>query len=475
MKFPWMNKMRFYLPILVALCMVEHVLGGTLEEDRDVIFAEDGDEPMKPSETLSALQRLSDSYNSDDCEECPEKKEEVDELIEVSRISEEKCNQDQVDRSNNLIMKYAHQLLNIIPYLQHQKELLIKECRDKYNVRDLHPQVKPVTADDLREKPELAQKAEEQKAIREKYANEEETRWAELRKQQRINDDWLKRYNDIFRRNTQHKHPDVLINELDSLYKSHSDTAGNIYIKGLGNDIFDLLRLSYNLVSTCKDESFKSYDTLMTKYASEYSASILDFVKYYRKKLWLQCKASFQEAQRAKQGLREDDRAVVMSIVEHVKAVDQNNRELYYKVELEPVQIGVASYLREVLGNKAHKAESINRYVDETIIPVCESVEHRFEGRDKLDEIIKTRYDLKNDLDTLSLKWMTALKVCKVITGYSSYVKNKSIEQNTKPYREVKSKKKSCFGKLFCIDRKKNKAICEKCGDEKPFCTCNWY
>lgn len=68
-------------------------------------------------------------------------KEEMDDFVAIADVREEICNQEFLNRINNMLLKYSNNPSNLIPYLQYNKQRLLSECANRYNINNLDEEV----------------------------------------------------------------------------------------------------------------------------------------------------------------------------------------------------------------------------------------------------------------------------------------------------------------------------------------------
>lgn len=433
-----MNRVIFLA--LVSCALFGSVLS-ILEELRDQVFAEDGESRMKPAKTLQALRKLSIAYCGDDCSGCNKMKLEVDRLIATSEATEDKCTQKSVDRINKLIRVYSKYQLNLIPFLQYYKKELIRVCEEQFEVANLRwESVSSNYWDDDRNSADTdyandseTNNAKDQSinnSIKEDQLNnvmekkEEQLRLKEKREEQysqnlerhlKANEDWMKRYNQVFLDTANIQEPKKLLNTLINLDKDFSSTFGldDTIKKKLG----DLINLRYFTVFICNSKQFNTLNALGMEFRQGYNPSIMKYIKYYRDSLRQKCTRSFLEGLNKKPSFK-SDQAEVFSLVDHVFASDQPNSGHHTNDLISLVRKGLQGYSRDKLGNqKPYDKDEINKLLEDTVEPACESVELRFYNVREFGDVLDDNQDFKDDLDELSLKWLRALKVCTLINN----------------------------------------------------------
>lgn len=441
--------------ILISLCAIGGAIGATVEEYQDGVFAEQGYRPMKPSKTLQYLRHLSDAYSKDG-DSSHEQKEEIDNLIAISsEITEEKCNQEYVNHMNDMQIKYVQYQLNLIPYLLYNKKKLITDCANKFNIKDLNPQVTLYdvhyssglkTFETLEEK--AAREAEEEK--QRQYLNEHpEIILEEKRaKQAKIDEEWMQNYEEIFFNNVE-KSKDIqeMLETFYSLYDKRTKTSESDKIRALSGDIFELIGL-HTKYGSCKDEEFKVHEKLIEKYSQEgFSESILDYINHHKLKFWQRCKDSFLYSQKLVDGynLYSNDQVEAFSLVDHVLACVR--LQPWQIKDLQSIESGVIDYVRDKLGKQSHKKDKIDELFKSTISRTCSSIFERFEPIGELGGVIANREKLLSDLDENSTKWLTAIAICEVMNENKSQLQDRVFSALND--ERQKAKRNTCLGKLF--------------------------
>lgn len=435
--------------ILIALCTIGAVFA-SWDEKAEQVFANIGYSPLKPSKTLQLLKNLA-SLAEDEQTKVPIKKEEIDDLIEIAGdVTEERCNQEYVDRINKMLLKHADALLNLIPYLQYNKQKLIGECAKRYNVINLNSEVEipgQVAEFEPDEAPEERATREAEEAKKRDELNTKLDKIIKEKKaiQDTIDAEWMKKYNAVFHDETHQMDPEEMTEALKSLYIGQTEISTTSETKSLDSDIFDLLKLTYNCVQNCNGKAFEHYDDYLKKCSDGYSNNVSNYIKHQRLKFWETCKRIFVNAQKRLQHTDEYEQGEALSLADHI--LNYNNLEPHLLTDIQLIDGGVLNYIRDKLGKKAHKMEKIEKLFEHTIRPTCLSVSSEFLGIEKLDEVIKNRPDLKKDLDTKAMRWLTVIRVCNLISFNTRLLKDKAFTIFQEQRREEKSK--TCIGKWF--------------------------
>lgn len=446
---------------LVGLCIINSSLASP-EEDRKQVFADRGYAPMKPSKTHDLLKSLSSAYNVDEKNIVLMDKDEINDLVTVAGVTEEKCNQEFVDRINNLLLKYANSQLNIVPHLQYNKAKLITDCDSKFNI-NLDPKVHLSGRQDIldgrdksegeleEEDPEVGASREVEEAKQRQEINErlDKIRKDKKERQDKIDNEWIKRYKAVFIEVTEYEAPEKMDELLVSLYKSQRATSESNNIKKYGEDIFNLLKLTYNFANSCNLNAFDEYYVLIQKYSDDFSNNILEFVKYQQYKLWAKCLQAFHNAQKEDEDGYRADQTEAFALVDHVFAhlpyppVDPE----WSLAGPESIETGIVSYAREKLGKKAHKQDRINTLFNSTIKPLCYNMKEKFRGIDGIGDIAEGKREFKEGLDKMSIKWLTSIAFCKITIANLEKLREKTLSTLQEQHQECKNN--SCMGKLF--------------------------
>lgn len=177
--------------------------------------------------------------------------------------------------------------------------------------------------------------------------------------------------------------------------------------------LFELLKISHKSDRSCDRESFRQFDKLVRKYSTSSDRSILDYILSQRLELWQTCKRAFLDCQEPNRGTYESDEAEMAFIVRYLLSMLGNNfKELWSSPCLKLIETSVRHFVEYKLNKKSHKKAKIKRLFESTLIPACNSVHGRFHGIDGIAEIIVDHQDLRDDLDTRSINWLTALAAC---------------------------------------------------------------
>lgn len=270
-----------------------------------------------------------------------------------------------------------------------------------------------------------------------------------------VDENWLRHYNRVF-----HGHeldlklrpPSKLVRELERLH-AQSFQISNPDVKDKGSKVFELIKLSYFFPSSCTGSMFTILDSLSKEYSQEegYSVIISDYIRYFRNEFWFQCERSFIEGQRPNVGLVHNDQVEAFAIVDQIltalddgKFQKSNLKQLSFNLaasfDTDILLQGVINYVETKLNNVSSpsdlKSEIDELFVD-TISPVCGSVRYRFIGKAKMEEIINKREDLEQRLDSTSIKWLIAKKVCKDILGKLLFLRDKTAQKLIGPPSRV--------------------------------------
>lgn len=395
--------------ILIVLCTI----GGISAEGGDaaLVFAENGYTPLVPSKTLILLKNLAATRkNMVNASIGQIERGEIDDLVSVAGITEEKCNQKYVDHINNMLLKYARYLLNVVPYLQYNKQKLLSECAERYNVKDLDQEVNIP------------------------------------------GEVWSRKYREVFQGEAGYMDPKKTFEVIKSLYETYEESLRSDELKSKGSEVADLLKLSQP--KGCYRRQFDAYENSLKKYAYGFRNAIYDYVKYQQSKFWQACKQYFLESQRliAVGGLIETE---AFSLVDHITAHISFSRESFLMKEVLSIQGGFFDYVKDKLQKKACNKDKLDALFIDTVF-VCHKVDTIFSESGKISEIIGSRPELGNYFDKKSIKWLTAIGVCRIIIDNAPALKYAALSKFQKQHQEGKAN--SCFGKYFAkIGNRKDK------------------
>lgn len=431
---------RLILSVLVSCALFGSALS-VLEEERDQVFAEDGESRMKPAKTLQILKKLSIAYGRDNCPDCEKMKREVDRLIATSEATEDKCTQKSVNYINKLIRVYSKSQLNLIPFLQYYKKQLIEICQDQFDVTSLRWESvgssypndnldsssdvdntsdsnindgKNRTGNDGETKGQLKNTISDRERVPEFKKKRDEEYLLNLERHREANENWMKRYNEVLFGTSHSKEPKKLLDTLIQLDKDRLSTFG--LSDSIKRKLDNLIGLRYFSVFSCNRKQFNAFKALTSEFGQGYNPSIMRYINHYRDAFWRKCKSSFLEGQNRKPFF-EKDQFEVFSLVDHVFASngDQENKGRFMNDQSTIIREGLLSYSKEKLVKRPYDEDELNSLFEDTIEPACESVELRFKDSRELGEIVDENRDFENDLDEMSLKWLKALKVCNSI------------------------------------------------------------
>lgn len=234
---------------------------------------------------------------------------------------------------------------------------------------------------------------------------------------------WLKHFNQVFHGDQKDlKSPRELVEKLERLHaESFRVVSMSPELRDKSMEVFELIKLSHVFPSSCTATMFYILDSLAKEYSEEegYNVAISNYINYFRDQFWLTCERSFIEGQRHNIGLVHEDETEALSMVDHILAVlsgqfHGSNQKLYLEINPEAFLQGIINYVDDKLGDdpRAVDKSKIDELFVDTISPVCGSVRYRFTGKAKMEEIIDGREDLENRLDSKSIKWLIAKKVC---------------------------------------------------------------
>lgn len=266
---------------------------------------------------------------------------------------------------------------------------------------------------------------------------------------EQIDEKGLKRYKALFKDGIGAENREKLLNSLFSFYGGCEVTSKSRELRVIVKDLTNLIDLSVSYSNICYEDNFRKYDNLLRKYAhDDYSDSILEYVNYHRKRFWFKSKIQFSDGQRAGAGfnLACNDEVEVFSMVDFTTNYNKQIDEPWYLSEMGTIELGLSDYVHEKLGKEANNVNKIKNLFETIINPVCRSVTYRFAKNDVLAEVVKNREDLREDLDEISFKLLTAINLCKIEKHHKESVENKVISLLSK---ERENKKSSCLGKFF--------------------------
>lgn len=450
--------MNSYVAIfLVGLCFINSSLASL----GNSVFTGRG---YMPSKTFDPLKELRSAHSVDEKNVVLMSKDEINDLVAVADATEERCNQEFVARINNLLLKFADSQLNIVPYLKYNKAKLIADCDSRFNIGDLDPEShlsgrQDVSDDeeelegepDRKEDPEVRARRELEEAEQRRKIDErlDKIRKDKKERQDRIDNEWTKRYQAVFIDGTEYETPEKMDKLLVNIYKSQRATSESDDIKKHGTDILDLLKLTYTFANVCNLKTFDKYYVLVQKYSNDFSNNILEYVKYQQYKLWRKCLQAFYNAQREDKDCCRVDQAGAFALVEHVFAhVPHPPVDPEWSLEgPESIESSIVSYVKEKLGKKAHKQDKFNELFDSTIKPLCYNLKEKFRGIDEIGDIGKGNRNFRKDLDKTSIKWLTSIAFCKITIDNLEKLREKAFSSLQEQHRECENN--SCMGKLF--------------------------
>lgn len=236
---------------------------------------------------------------------------------------------------------------------------------------------------------------------------------------------WLSKYNQLFYHDDV-KSPREIVKELEQLHAESYKISNRIKLKDKAMKAFELIKLSHVFPSSCTGSMFYILDSLAEEYSMQkgYSVSISQYINYFRDQFWSTCERSFIEGQRPNVGLVVEDETEAFSMVDHVSTAlngqfhDKNSSRPYLKIDPRALLQGIINYVDDKLGSNdslARDKSKIDELFVDTIAPVCGSIRYRFTGRAKMEEIINGREELEKRLDSKSIKWLIAKRVCEDI------------------------------------------------------------
>lgn len=280
-------------------------------------------------------------------------------------------------------------------------------------------------------------------------------------KRNEVDENWLRHYNQVFYGHELdgldlklRSELSKLVRELERLH-AQSFQISNPELKDKGSKVFELIKLSHVFPSSCTGSMFTILDSLAKEYSQEggYSVIISDYIRYFRNKFWLQCEQSFIEGQRANVGrLVYNDEIEAFSIVDQILTVlddskfeKSNSKQLSQlnlaaTIDTDTLLQAVINYVETKLDNVSSPLDlksKIDELFVDTISPVCGSIRYRFIGKAKMGEIINEREDLKKRLDSTSIKWLIAEKVCREILVKLLFLRDKTVQKLILPPSRV--------------------------------------
>lgn len=268
-----------------------------------------------------------------------------------------------------------------------------------------------------------------------------------------VDKDLMRRYNEIFLEDAEPKQVDELGDNMDCLYRTFTSRKVSPHLRELNDNLFNLIRLRYLSTSYCTGETFDLYDYLLRKYAQGFNKSIFEYVQYHRSRFWKVCKSSLLDVQRADEATSQNDEAESFLLVDHVIAnlKSKEDTATWLIDDVESIEPGFISYIREKLGKKAPKKDNIHVILYGRAWPACLSVADRFRHRGDIFEIVRNRPNLRQELDPKSIKWLKAIVVCKVLISQRTELEKRALIVLSREYKQPKMI--SCIGHLLCIGR----------------------
>lgn len=300
--------------LTLVICSIIAGAHGGQDEGRDLVFADKL--PLEPTHTLQALKRLSDAYGAQNCPDCDRKGREARELIALFEVTHDTCTQKSVDHLTDLLKVYGEYRLDLVPYLNHCLKHLLDTCRDEFKVSNLS--TKPNESLDMNESEietdeyESSSESDDEdeystdnqsdndgetlmeriKREREEPLSEEQIQLQE--KQRVINEDWLKRFRDLFEGDdfkTVQKFE-------QALFELHNDFGNTFRIPAdIERRLDNIVSLYYLDLLECDRRHLDTLDKLKKEYEqAKASPSLKNYIDYYQDVYLRRCKDVFQAA-----------------------------------------------------------------------------------------------------------------------------------------------------------------------------------
>lgn len=200
-----------------------------------------------------------------------------------------------------------------------------------------------------------------------------------------------------------------------------------------GAEMSELIKLSHVSADerSCGRYTFASFDSLAKKYAS--NVVISKFISHFQDQLWLLCLSRYFIKGQRSNGLVNDDETEAFSMVDYVLAAnrkldlssDKETDQLHSDIKVAALERGIIGYVKAKLGKDSRDRGKIDELFVNTIAPVCGSVRFRFVGMARVEDLIEQRDDLRKQLDSRSLKWLMAKRLCKNILDKLVYLREK--------------------------------------------------
>lgn len=460
---------KLFLTWLGLYMMVVETSASTPEEDRDVLFAENGpNPPLKPNQTLQILKRLSETYSQKSCGligwwlggDCMKNKNEMDTLIDVSYATEEKCSQSYLNHIDSLLKKYRRSKVNLVPYLNYCKEHLITQCINQFFIDlasrgdFLHDFIDSDSEYSDSESSDSDDDDEEQEGRNLRKHEEEEYLAREKAfkrtKQLELDENFINRYNNVFFKGAGASKAKELLPILQSLDEEVAYTSDTSTFRSIDKRIYDLVDLPENIAlsSTCDRQNFKKFDSLAEEYKTGYSSVIREYVLYWRNEFWKMCKKCFLEKLASSSEYPIDE---LFPLVDKVLAADQPNNKAHLDVSLKAVEIGLTEYMKQSPNKKSDKKRIKPTPSREIILEACKSLQFKLDDVYEIDKIVKDHPEYEPELDATSRKWLSAVVVCRILDQSPILL---SQEQNLAS-EQIEAKKK--FGLQFNINLRKGR------------------
>lgn len=286
---------------------------------------------------------------------------------------------------------------------------------------------------------EATREAEQERIRRENYKRIEKAGEERVTEQREIDEAWVKKYERAFYDTIDSRDPEEFSLVLDDILKSYSDTSNSKYLRYLHQNVLNLMRLAYTFAFNCNNSDFKRNDVLIKKYSEGYSGSVVNYVLDQQSKYKQKCKEAFRNIVKSIDASDKTNESEVFSLLDHVLAADpRRNNEPWRMLDEYEIYPGIANYASERIGKKAYKDVKLEMFFSETIKPVCDSVVKKFVGYNGIVGLIRTREELRRELDEGTIKWLTSLRTCELIRDNLDYVKSRCHSMLLRQHEEKK-------------------------------------
>lgn len=249
----------------------------------------------------------------------------------------------------------------------------------------------------------------------------------ELVKYKKIDQDWLKRYNEAFAEDAKKMEFKEFFEIFRGLKKDITSTSQEFpNYSDIKDKLEELEALSYGSLNKCNRDSFRMYDKQLEVYKVGYNPAIREYIIRFRDFFWLTCKDKFLASGQP----TSSDETNLFPILPYVKAKDELNWNPHHHLEPKAIVDGIIEYMKNKFGKDSGKKRKLTSFMKKVVEPACEDLISRL-GYDRIYEIVEAYPNYDAQLDTNNRKMLMSYHVCRYVRTHSSNIADKAVAANT--------------------------------------------